>query len=112
MYFNSKILISVVLILSVLINPALHLLHVCMESDSSIVHCSSDADHHSCQNEEELNTEQECQICELLATFTVAYSQFDSYNYYLSVVINYKRYSDTFCSLFLSRFSARAPPYL
>ena len=112
MHFKLRTLLSSLLIVCILITPGLHIFHVCIGPSNTEVSCSSHDHLGNCQNEEELNTEQECQICELLATFTLAYSHFDSFSYYLSVVINYKNYSEASCSLFLSRFSARAPPYL
>ena len=112
MHFQARILLSFFLILSTLINPSLHIFHVCTESSKSEVSCSLHDHQGGCQNEEELNTEQECQICELLATFTLAYSHFDSFSYFVKLFTNQRIYNKTSSSLFLSRFSARAPPYL
>jgi len=112
MHFQARILLSFFLILSTLINPSFHLFHVCTEFSKSEVSCSSHDHQGGCQNEEELNTEQDCQICELLATFTLAYSFFDSINYFVNLITNQRTYNEISYSLFLSIFSARAPPYL
>ena len=112
MHFQARILLSSLLIVCILITPGLHIFHVCIGPSNTEVSCSSHDHQGGCQNEEELNTEQNCQICELLATFTVAYSHFDSFSYFVKLFTNQGIYNETSYSLFLSRFSARAPPYL
>ena len=112
MHFELRSLLSSLLIVCILITPGLHIFHVCIGPSNTEVSCSSHDHLGNCQNEEELNTEQECQICELLATFTLAYSHFDSFSYFVKLFTNQRIYNETSYSLFLSRFSARAPPYL
>ena len=112
MHFAPRVFLSFILTLSLLVEPSLHFIHVCVGSCQISSSCPSDRDHSNCGSAENFSSDKECKICEMLATFTWAYSSIKYLYSYLELTDDLAVYKRTLGSSFVNLYSARAPPFL
>ena len=112
MHFAPRVFLSLILTVSLLVEPSLHFIHVCVGSCQISSSCPSDGDHSNCGSAEKFSSDKECKICEMLATFTWAYSSIKHLYSYLELTDDLTVYKRTSGSSFVNLYSARAPPFL